>query len=333
MHATTFANNKRSLHGASDASQSETTPTFIVGSVRSGTTLLRLMLDHHPEIAFHFEFEFAVDCIGPEGHLPSINDYHKYLRQDRVFLLSGGQIDPDLDYTDLVQSFLDQRRERAGKQVVGATVHHGFEKLPYVWPEARYIHLSRDGRDVARSCIAMGWAGNMYCAADRWVEAEKEWRRMAERLPANRKLEVRYEDLIERPEETLTAICRFMGVEFSPLIYQYAEHSTYDLPDPKLLGQWRRKISERELQLAEARMGDMLVERGYPLSGLPLITVGRSEERRLRWEDWRARSRFRRNRYGASLFATDFLARRLGIRPLAEWCKRRTDAIDNRHLR
>lgn len=311
---------------------SDAEPTFIVGSVRSGTTLLRLMLDHHPDIAFHFEFEFAVDCIGDDGQLPSLSDYHDYLNQDRVFLLSGGEIDPALGYCELTHSFLEQRRRRAGKSHVGATVHHGFEKLPYVWPNARYIHLSRDGRDVARSCIAMGWAGNLYCAADRWVEAENAWRRLAPKLPATHRLEICYEDLIEQPEASLTAICEFIGVAFSPRIYDYAEHSTYELPDPKLLGQWRKKLSDRDLQLAEARMGDMLVERGYPLSGLSRITVSPAEERRLRWEDWCARSRFRRRRYGLALYSTDFLARRLAIRPLARWCKRRIDAIDNRHL-
>lgn len=308
-------------------------PTFLVGSVRSGTTLLRLMLDHHPEIAFHFEFEFAVDRIADDGTLPNVRDYHEYLEQDRIFLLSGNEIDPSLGYSELVDSFLEQHRERRGKRLIGATVHHGFEKLPLVWPEARYVHISRDGRDVARSCLQMGWAGNMYTAADRWLEAEEAWNRMCESLPEERRLEVRYETLVEEPEATLTAICRFMGCEFDERIFEYAQNSTYDAPDPSLLGQWRRKLTDAEVQLAEARMAELLEERGYELSGLPRIEVDAARASRLRWDDWWRRAQFRRNRYGAGLFAADYAARKLHIGPWARHCKRRMDAIDNQLLR
>lgn len=45
-------------------------PVFLVGSERSGTTLFRLMLDHHPQIAFFFEFEYAVAMMSPTGSSP-----------------------------------------------------------------------------------------------------------------------------------------------------------------------------------------------------------------------------------------------------------------------
>ncbi|MEO0530272.1 MAG: sulfotransferase [Planctomycetota bacterium] len=311
----------------------KTAPTFLVGSVRSGTTLLRLMLDHHPELAFHFEFEHAVDRVSDDGRMPPIADYHAYLRQDRIFNLSGLQIDESLDYRQLVDSLLHQHRQRDGKRFAGATVHHGFEKLRYLWPNAKYVHLVRDGRDVARSCIAMGWAGNMYCGVNRWIEAELAWERLAPRLRPEQKLELRYEDLVRESDQVLAEVCEFIGVEFDPAMYDYAKTSTYELPDAKLLSQWKRKLSEQEVQLAEARIADMMVERGYELSGFPAIEVGPAEANRLRWHDWWSRAKFRRNRYGTTLFATDFLARRLGIGPLAHACKRRTDAIDNEHIR
>lgn len=308
-------------------------PTFLVGSVRSGTTLLRLMLDHHPEIAFHFEFEFAVDQVDADGGFPPMDDYRKFLRQDRIFQLSGAEIDEQLGYQELVSSFLEQHRQRRGKRIVGATVHHGFDKLPHIWPDARYVHLSRDGRDVARSCRAMGWAGNMYCAADRWLEAENEWERMRETLPEDRRHEVKYEELIRQPEATLTALCRFLGCEFDEAIFDYADNSTYQTPDPSLLEQWRRKLSEPELQLAEARMGDMLLARGYELSGSPRIEIDAARAARLRWDDWWNRARFRQRRYGLGLFSADYLARKLGIAPWARRCKHRLDEIDNQHIR
>ncbi|MEP0844220.1 MAG: sulfotransferase, partial [Phycisphaerae bacterium] len=59
-------------------------PVFLVGAERSGTTLARLMLDHHPRIAWLNEFEYAVDLIGPQGW-PDVNAYCDYLETNRIF--------------------------------------------------------------------------------------------------------------------------------------------------------------------------------------------------------------------------------------------------------
>jgi len=63
-----------------------TTPIFLVGAERSGTTLLRLMLDHHPKMAFNYEFEFAVDQIDAAGNWPNLPTYYEYLAYHRIFL-------------------------------------------------------------------------------------------------------------------------------------------------------------------------------------------------------------------------------------------------------
>ena len=308
-------------------------PTFIVGAVRSGTTLLRLMLDHHPQLAFHFEFEFAVDQIAADGTFPAVADYHDYLSQHRVFLLSQGAIDLSLDYPALVNSFLEQKRCRDNKAIVGATVHHHIDRIQYLWPEGKYIHLLRDGRDVARSCIAMGWAANMYHAVQRWMDAEQTWQHLRGSIPADRRLEVRYEDLIVQPEQTLTTICEFLGTQFEEAVFDYAENSTYGLPDPQLTDQWRRKLTDHEIRLAESRIADMLVERGYTLSGLPRLELSRLQRRTLARHDWLGRAKFRLQRYGLPLFAADYFARRLPFGSLRHFCRQRVNDIDNLHLR
>ncbi len=320
-------------YAAPAAPRCDAPPTFLVGSVRSGTTLLRLMLDHHPRLAFHFEFEFAVDRLGPQGEFPPLDQYRAYLRQDRVFRLSGATIDPQLDYLGLVSSFLEQHRRRANKPSVGATVHHRFDLLPKLWPQARYVHLLRDGRDVASSCIAMGWAGNMYCASDRWLRAERCWDRLRGQLSRDQWIEVRYESLIRQPEVALHEICDFLGEKLHQSMFDYAHSSDYGLPDARFTSQWKSRLSDREIQLAEHRQRELLVARGYELSGLPAIDVDAALERRLRHADWLARAAYRRRRYGLPLLAADFLGRRLRLRPLARWTKRRTDAIDNQHIR
>jgi hypothetical protein len=66
----------------------------------------------------------------------------------------------------------------------------------------------------------------------------------------------------------------------------YPETTTYDLPDPSYIGQWRRKLSEYEIRLVESRIGKMLMKRGYKLSGLPPLTVTSTMEKKLRLQDW-----------------------------------------------
>jgi hypothetical protein len=319
-------------HLGSPSQSAVTDPVFVVGAVRSGTTLLRLMLDHHPRIALHFEFEFAVEMISATGKLPALEDFHRHLQQDRIFRLSGATIDPELDYLALVNSFLQQKRQRDGKVLVGATVHRQFDRLPRLWPHARYLHLLRDGRDAGRSSMAMGWAGNMYHGVSRWMQAEAEWDAMRKNIPSDRRLEVVYEQLIEDPRRVLTEICHFLGEEFDEAMFRYAETSSYGLPDPRLTQQWKRKLSDDQIQLAEARIGDMLVERGYELSGLPRKTLSARDLARLKRQDWYRRARFRMQRYGLPLFTLDYLARHLRLGPLARACRQRIQNIDNSHL-
>jgi len=274
--------------------------------------MLRLMLDHHPRIAFSNEFEYAVDFISEDGHWPDLETFYHRLARNRIFQDQGYQIDRSLSYPALVDSFLCQRRNRVGKQRVGASVHRHFDRLPRIWPDARYVHLIRDGRDVARSCISMGWAGNVWTGAQRWIEAEQTWKQLQTTLSSDRYVEVRYEDLVANPESELDRICVLIGERFEPAMLSYAEHSTYDRPDPQYRDQWRRKLSESEVRLIEARIGPMLVDRGYELSGLPPRNVTPWLQWALRRQDRLARIRHRMRTLGWQLYLEDVIARRFG---------------------
>src|SRR6185437_10567826 len=95
------------------------TPIFLIGSERSGTTLLRLMLDHHPEIAFNLESEFLVEEISAAGTFPDMAGYRHKLRESRVFRHSRFDIRDDLDYPALMNDFLWQKLQRDRKRIVG----------------------------------------------------------------------------------------------------------------------------------------------------------------------------------------------------------------------
>ncbi|MBT9317471.1 sulfotransferase family protein [Leptothoe spongobia] len=300
-------------------------PYFLVGAERSGTTLLRLMLNYHPKVTWCNEFEYAVDRIGQDGW-PNLNKYYDWLETHRIFQDSHFEIDTSLTYPQLVNSFLYQRLIRDDKSIVGATVHRHFERLPKIWPNARYIHIIRDGRDVARSCIGMGWAGNVWCGVERWISAEKIWEEFSQQLAPEQKLEVVYEDLIVNYVDTLKRICSFLGVEYDSVMLDYVHSSDYSLPEPALIQQWKKKQTERQVQLVEYRIADMLVDRNYELSGLPAIKVNSWEKFTLNLHSWWVRQNARHKKLGTTLLLSDYTARKLG---LISWQKQNTLRIND----
>jgi hypothetical protein len=308
-------------------------PFFLVGAERSGTTLLRLMLDGHPELAWYSEFEYAVDLMPEAEGYPDLRAYHDYLKADRIFRLSGFTIAANLSYPALVDSFLEQKRSQHHKRIVGATVHRHFDRLLRVWPDARFVHILRDGRDVARSVIDMGWAGNLWTGCDGWIEAEQLWEAVCRAIPSDRHMTIRFEELIQDPVRQLTRICDFCGVGFHQAMLDYPKYTTYRPVDPKRISSWKDQFSENEIRLVEARIGSMLVERGYELSNLPPLTVTPALERRFRRQDYWSRLHFRFRRYGYSLVIRDYLSRRLGFRGWHKEIRRQLDAITNAHLK
>lgn len=309
------------------------TPVFLIGSERSGTTLLRLMLDHHPDIAFNLESEFLVSEISDAGVFPDVGDYRRKLREDRVFGHSGFDVRDDLDFQALLNDFLRQKLERDRKRIVGATVHYGFAKLRYLWPRAKYIYLLRDGRDVACSVVEMGWAGNVFVGAKWWLEAEHEWAEYQKTLDRDRWIEVRYEDLTADSAAQLRRICDFIGVAFSERMFDYTESSSYALPDPAQSFKWRRKVAPKDLQLLEARIGFQLAQRGYELSSPAPLQIAEGLERRLQWRS-RASVVLRKVRmFGLWLYAVELISRRLGLRTVHDRARRAINAIVDQNLK
>ena len=248
-------------------------PVFLVGSERSGTTLLRLMLDHHPEIAFEKEFDFVVTKVSDTGELPSLDFYLDWIATVRG---ADYSIDRSLGYRELVNDFLRQKQAASGgKPYVGATIHRNFDRLRFLWPDARYVHLVRDPRDVARSVVQKGWAGNIYQASEFWIQAENCWDVLVTHLTSDQAIEIHYEDLVLRTDAVLAEICRFVGVEYSEKMLGYpADAPQYPPPDSTLVTQWKTNLAPPDVAMVELRTGRMLEGRGYARSGHPLPKVG-----------------------------------------------------------
>jgi hypothetical protein len=151
-------------------------------------------------------------------------------------------------------------------------------ELARMFPDARFIHLIRDGRDVAKSFRATDWVGwYWHDNAREWIRAlECHWRWIRSDI-RDRILEVRYEKLVLETETTLQEICRFIGEEFEPQMLSWERHVDQLVPSremivhqklkqrigPEGVFRWKREMSARQIFVTEAFMGSHLMRLGY----------------------------------------------------------------------
>ena len=276
---------------------------------RSGTTLLRLMLDSHPQLAIPPETGFIPELIAaarpddatPEALLAALTSHRRWgdfgLEGDE--LLARWRALDTIRPRGAVRAFYELYAEKQGKprwgdKTPGYTLH--MRRISRVLPEARFVHVIRDGRAVAFSRTTT--------LALRPVEIDKVAKRWRKRLTKARRqgaqldhyLEIRYETLIRDPEPTLREVCEFIELEWDPVILDYHERSAdrlseidRDIPtwegklprsaesrmalheqttkplDPERIDRWRGEMSDADLDAVEAEAGELLTELGYEL--------------------------------------------------------------------
>jgi hypothetical protein len=248
----------------------QVSPVFLIAPVRSGSTMLWLMLNHHPNINCPGECDFLFEEISDDGRLPSPLAYALALKNNRIYEAKGLILDTALTYPEIMRSFISQLSKP--DSILLMSIHDNFHRIPHVFPDARYIRLLRDPRDVARSCIGMGWVGHVYFGVDIWKHAETSWLQLKSGLKQHQYIEIKYEDLLEDVELGLTQLCEFLGFSYSQDMLDYSKTSSYGIPDSSLCYQWKRTYSQHDLQIVEGKVGQEIVHKGYDLSGYdPLI--------------------------------------------------------------
>jgi hypothetical protein len=195
-------------------------PIFVIGSPRSGTTLLRLLLDAHPRISCGEETHFLRDLESIVGrHWDLIETYGLdrrwwldrlrtlYLEFQAAVLARSGKArwaEKDPTYT-LILDFLDE-----------------------LFPDALYIHLLRDGHDVVASFRdRWGYRSAARAARTEWARHVEEARALGARLGASRFLEVRYERLVSEPASEGRRLFAFLAEEWRPEVLDFdpADHA------------------------------------------------------------------------------------------------------------
>lgn len=198
-------------------------PIFIVGSARSGTTMLRLMLDSHPRISCGEETHFLQTLEPVTGRHWRLVERYGFPRgywDERLAAFYG---DAMADYA-----------ARRGKQRWADKDPSNTLLLPFVdrlFPDAQYIHLLRDGHDVVASHRdRWGYRSGARAARGVWKRYVEAARAFGRDLPPDRFHELRYERLVADPEAELRTLVAFLGEEWDPvmLAFDQAEHDGTD---------------------------------------------------------------------------------------------------------
>ncbi|MEO8714457.1 MAG: sulfotransferase [Acetobacteraceae bacterium] len=269
-------------------------PFFIVGCGRSGTTLLRLVLSGHSRIEIPPETWFLLTLV---ERLPLTETLSPAQVEEAIALMTGDYRWPDMaiaaaDFAqgaralaepriaDLMGLVYSEHLRRAGKPRFGDKTPPYIGILPQlasIYPGARFIHLIRDGRDVATSFIDAHFDGGVWDKQFEWRRAVRHGLAYRSSALAERILEVRYEDMVKDLEATTRLVCGFLGeafepgmLDFQPLIARkvparerVVHHSLSRAVSADSVAAWRTRLSGAELFLIESCIRAELVALGY----------------------------------------------------------------------
>ena len=210
---------------------------FVVGMNRSGTTLLRMMLDAHPDLTVPPETHFVPDAIKAakvEGATPrDVLEAMKTHREWGDFEISDEEMLARFDALPrfgpgpAIRSFYEIYAERQGKPRYGEKTPTYVQKMKLIQralPEARFCHVIRDGRDVTLSVLDR--TVRDLTAADVARRWRKKVTKAREDSPAiNHYMEVRYEDLVLDTEPVLRKVCEFFELAWHDDLLSYHERS------------------------------------------------------------------------------------------------------------
>lgn len=257
-------------------------PIFIGGAGRSGTTLLRVILDTHPNIA----------C-GPELKVTEIiarlwYDFQtKYSGITKEYDIT--QKDTNRLFAGLIEGLLNKYKVKEGKERIAEKSPnniHIFPHLHEMFPESPLIHVIRDGRDVVASLLSMDWRNfdgkpmeytqNTKKAALFWSGAITIGRKFAISSTSASAVyyEIRYEDLVLEPELHLRQLFKFIDEPWNPVVLEYykkkhnlaKESSTTQVTQQlytSSIGRWKKDLTPDQLEDIDSVTGDLLIELGY----------------------------------------------------------------------
>jgi hypothetical protein len=264
---------------------------MLVGCWRSGTTLLRSVFDSHPAVAVPDETNLLPPVLDRLSHRPfELSAYCEVLRatpRHQYWAIPDDEferalaLDPPATLADAVR--LTYRayaghhgKERYADKTPGHLVH--MDRIASLLPETRFVHLIRDGRDVALALRDASFGPRSIDeAALHWRSRVSTGRAMGAALGPARYFEVRYEDLVDDPAETLRQVCEFVDLAFDDEMLRHERsanalvarttnpgaHRELAKPIRSGVRDWRHQMTSSEVARFELIAGATLDELGY----------------------------------------------------------------------
>jgi hypothetical protein len=265
---------------------------IVLGVGRSGTTLLRVMLDRNSAIAIPYESFFVTPLAHRHGRRPRLNDFLDDL--GRFYQLYEWGIAPEdvrprlregMTTGEAIAAVFEVYAEREGKPRWGDKTPLYMQHLSLLerlFPDALWVHLVRDGRDAALSFLELpaGFSGRTWAQPRTAAQFAARWRTEIEaarrlgRHVGHRYLELRYEDLVAEPERELRRVCEHASLPWEPEMLEYAgtsevaempEHRNLALPPTAGLRDWRSQMAPDDARAFEQVAGDVLRSGSYEL--------------------------------------------------------------------
>jgi sulfotransferase family protein len=263
---------------------------FIMGAPRSGTRMLGRLVDAHPEVAVIHEARFVPGWfrhrrgLTPDGFVTpelveKLAEFERFeqlaVEREQLERLVAGR--GELTYADFVAELFDLHGRALGKPLVADKSPRYVRNVPTLhelWPDAKLVHLVRDGRDVGLSVLS--WRkvterGGLVAKLPTWEEDRAStvalwWERLVrlgreDGAPLEPALyhELHYEALVADPAAECRALCAFLGVPYDEAMVQHHEGR----PPTPGMRKWRAQMPAQEVERFEAVAGDLLDELGY----------------------------------------------------------------------
>ena len=285
-------------------------PIFIGGCDRSGTTLLGSLLGGHSECLTVPEAQWIIKALRyylQNQDTASYNSILNKVKANSRFKLWNINLETqDFEsdsYNNILVAIIKNAVLEYGKKVEKKKPQYWVDHTPWnirfaptlfdLFPQAKMIHLVRDGRAVAASIMPLDWGPNVIQEAAPWWSMKVGWGLMAEdHLGPERVLRVYYEDILAKPEETLETICRFAGITFqsemlkgtgfSPPNYSKSIHRLVGKPpDTSRSRAWEKELTYRQIEIFESIAANFLICMNYkPLIGIVAKPIEQKEKKR-----------------------------------------------------
>jgi hypothetical protein len=258
---------------------------FITGVQRSGTTLLSVLLSNHPEVeidGFATAFRLISCFKNYEKVLPLnfLEDENEVLKW-KIEKDYKGRLADFLDYEnlekydsvkDLIEASIRHRLEKKKKIIWGdksPNLQHYTAEILELIPEAKFIHIIRDGRATAYSHASRAHK-NILIAAQEWVKGNTAAFVNQQILGNKQHLTIKYENLLAFPEETARKICSFLELEFHTSMLEMSngdEEKSYvkSTFDTSKINAFKTQIPSETLQKIENIQAPLLQKMGYDI--------------------------------------------------------------------